>query len=72
MKSLGHPLLGDTLYGGGNTKFERTLGELLQGQCLCATHIGFTHPTSGEFLRLDCGLPDYFEAILDKMRRMTS
>lgn len=71
MKSLGHPLLGDTLYGGGNTKFEHTIGQLLQGQCLCATHIGFTHPTSGEFLRFDCELPDYFEAILDKMRKLS-
>lgn len=71
MKSLGHPLLGDTLYGGGNTKFEHTLGDLLCGQCLCASHIGFVHPTSGEFLRLDCELPDYFEAILDKMRKLS-
>ncbi len=72
MKSLGHPLLGDTLYGGGNTKFEHTLGELLSGQCLCASHIGFVHPTSGEFLRFDCPLPDYFTAILDKLRKASN
>jgi len=69
MKSLGHPLLGDTLYGGGTTKFEHSLGELLCGQCLTATHIGFVHPTSGEFLRLDCPLPDYFEEILARLRK---
>ncbi len=71
MKSLGHPLLGDTVYGGGNTKFEQTLGELLQGQCLTATHIGFTHPTNAEFIRLDCGLPEYFETILEKLRKLS-
>lgn len=71
MKSLGHPLLGDTLYGGGSTKFEHTLGSLMSGQCLTATHIGFTHPTSGEFLRFECPLPDYFEAILDKLRKVS-
>lgn len=69
MKSLGHPLLGDTLYGGGSTKFEHSCGALLQGQCLTATHIGFVHPTSGEFLRFECALPDYFEAILGKLRK---
>ncbi len=69
MKSLGHPLLGDTLYGGGNTKFEHSLGELLSGQCLCASHIGFVHPVSGEFLRFDCQLPDYFNTILEKLRK---
>jgi len=71
MKSLGHPLLGDTVYGGGSTKFEHTLGDLLQGQCLTATHIGFTHPVSGEFLRFECPLPDYFEAILEKLRKLS-
>lgn len=71
MKSLGHPLLGDTVYGGGNTKFEQTLGELSHGQCLTATHIGFTHPTSGELIRLDCKLPTHFEAILEKLRKLS-
>ncbi|MBQ8248432.1 MAG: RluA family pseudouridine synthase [Clostridia bacterium] len=69
MKSLGHPLLGDTLYGGGNTKFEHSLGTLLAGQCLTASHIGFVHPTNGEFLRFDCPLPDYFLEVLDKLRK---
>lgn len=69
MKSLGHPLLGDTLYGGGGTKFERSCGELLKGQCLTATHIGFLHPTKGEFLHFDCALPDYFEEVLQKLRK---
>ncbi len=71
MKSLGHPLLGDTLYGGGNTKFEQSLGSLLCGQCLTATHIGFTHPRSGEFLRFECELPDYFCTILEKLRKLS-
>lgn len=71
MKSLGHPLLGDTLYGGGGTKFEKSIGGLLSGQCLTATHIGFVHPASGDFISLDCPLPDYFEEILAKLRAET-
>ncbi len=71
LKSLGHPLLGDTLYGGGNTKFEQSLGSLLCGQCLTATNIGFTHPRSGEFLRFECELPDYFHTILEKLRKLS-
>ncbi len=71
MKSLGHPLLGDTLYGGGGTKFEQSVGKLISGQCLTATHIGFVHPTSGKLLSFDCPLPDYFEEILTKLRRET-
>ncbi len=69
LKSLGHPLLGDTLYGGGNTKFEHSLGELLSGQCLTASHIGFVHPISGSHLEFDCELPDYFNEILARLRK---
>ncbi|MBE6613148.1 MAG: RluA family pseudouridine synthase [Ruminococcaceae bacterium] len=69
MKSLGHPLLGDTLYGGGSTKFEISCSSLISGQCLTASHIGFVHPTTGEFLRFSCPLPDYFNKILTKLRK---
>lgn len=72
MKSLGHPLLGDSLYGGGSTKFEGTLGGLLSGQCLTATHIGFVHPISGENISLECPLPEYFETIIEKLRKETA
>ncbi len=48
MASLGHPLLGDPLYGGGDTEFERTHKGLILGQCLFAGELILTHPRTGE------------------------
>ena len=70
MASLGHPLLGDTLYGGGHTKFERQNADLLIGQTLHAYRLTFRHPRSGETLRFEAPLPPYFEAVLEKLRRL--
>lgn len=67
MSSLGHPVFGDETYGGGHTKLEQRIA--LGGQCLHAKTIGFTHPTSGNFLRFDSKLPDYFENLLDILRK---
>ncbi len=50
MASIGHPLLGDTLYGGGDTEFERTHKSLIEGQCLFAGELLLTHPRTGEEL----------------------
>ncbi len=64
MASLGHPLLGDTVYGGGRSKFETSHGALLRGQCLHAKTIAFRHPVTDELLRFDSPLPDYFTEAL--------
>jgi len=64
MASLGHPLLGDTVYGGGKTKFETSHEKLLGGQCLHAKTIAFLHPKTGELMRFDSPLPFYFEEAL--------
>ena len=69
MASFGHPLLGDTLYGGGHTKFERQNADLLAGQTLHACRLTFRHPRSGEMLRFEAPLPPYFETVLEKLRR---
>ena len=69
MASLGHPLLGDTVYGGGHTAFEKKHAALLSGQALHAERISFVHPTSGERLSFSSPLPEEFEtlrAILEK------
>ncbi len=71
MKFMGHPLLGDTLYGGNSTKFEQSLKDLISGQCLFAAHVGFVHPISKEFLRFEAPLPEYFEEILQKLRKLS-
>ncbi len=62
MAYLGHPVAGDTVYGGAKQPPE------LQGQCLHARCIGFEHPITGEWLTFDSGLPPYFEAFLRKLR----
>ena len=64
MSSEGHPVMGDTLYGGGKTRFEKIHEKLLSGQCLHASSISFVHPVSGEFMRFEAPLPDYFDKVL--------
>ncbi len=68
MSSLGHPLLGDEIYGGGNTKFEANNVKLIQGQCLHAKCLELVHPRTGEHMHFECDLPENFEAILKKLR----
>ena len=64
LSSLGHPLLGDTVYGGGRTKFETSHEALLGGQCLHAKTIAFVHPITGEAMHFDSPLPFYFTEAL--------
>lgn len=63
MAHIGHPVAGDPVYGPKKCITE------LQGQCLHARVIGFIHPTTGEYLEFDSGLPPYFERFLEKLRR---
>ena len=58
MSSLGHPLLGDTLYSSGKSPYK------LQGQTLHAMTIGFIHPRTGEYQEVTAPLPEYFEKLL--------
>lgn len=69
MASLGHPLVGDTTYGGGNTPFERSHKALLNGQALHAHRLTFTHPRTGEELSFSCPFPESFTKLLDALRR---
>ncbi len=59
--AMGHPVAGDTVYGGA----KNALG--LQGQCLHAKKLGFTHPVSGAYMEFDSALPEYFERFLSKL-----
>ena len=68
LSSIGHPLLGDELYGGGNTDFEKKYKKVLEGQCLHAKYIAFEHPERGKWVEFDSELPDYFKIILQKLR----
>ena len=70
MSSVGHPLFGDTVYGGGRTKIEMQSAGTVMGQCLHAKTIGFVHPTSGERLFFESDLPEYFNIILNKLENL--
>ncbi len=59
MASIGHPLLGDPLYGPSKCKFH------LEGQCLHAMTIGFVHPRTSQYTEVTAPLPEYFETLLD-------
>ena len=63
LSSLGHPLLGDTVYGGRPWPG-------LAGQCLHARRLSFIHPRTGQRLTLECPLPDWFQAVLTKLEGM--
>lgn len=69
MSHLGHPLLGDAVYGGGKTTFEKRHAPLLSGQALHAKHLSFRHPTTGEIMDFECPLPDNFEELLSILRK---
>lgn len=60
MASIGHPLLGDSIYGNGKNPWK------LQGQTLHAAVIGFIHPSTGKYMEIEAPLPDYFKALLKK------
>ena len=61
MASIGHPLLGDTVYGAKKPV------PGLAGQCLHARRLSFVHPRTGERLTVGCPLPDWFTAVLDRL-----
>ena len=64
MSSLGHPIMGDTVYGGGKTRFEAVHSSLIQGQCLHARTISFLHPSTNELMTFSSELPEYFSKLL--------
>ena len=64
MASIGHPLLGDDVYAGNRKSSFKT-----KGQTLHAKILGFVHPESGEYVETDAPIPEYFEVILDKLRK---
>jgi 23S rRNA pseudouridine1911/1915/1917 synthase len=62
MASIGHPLLGDTVYGPAKCPING-----LQGQTLHAGVLGIIHPRTGEYMEFSAPLPEYFESLLAKL-----
>ena len=65
MASIQHPVAGDPVYGPHNCITK------LHGQCLHAKTLGFIHPITGEHLRFDSELPEYFTHFIASLRRGT-
>ena len=63
MASIGHPLLGDTVYGSSRNPYH------LEGQALHAMILGFVHPRTGEYMEFTAPLPEYFVKLLTKLRK---
>ena len=65
MASIGHPILGDTVYGHN----KKELG--LDTQCLHAGQLCFRHPRDGRPVMVFAPLPEYFREVLDKLEKMS-
>ena len=63
MTYIGHPLLGDPVYGPKKQPVS------LEGQALHARVLGFIHPRTGEYMEFEAPLPPYFEALLERLRK---
>ena len=63
MASIGHPLLGDTVYGSSKNPYH------LEGQALHAMILGFVHPRTCEYMEFTAPLPEYFVKLLSKLRK---
>lgn len=64
MASIGHPLVGDPLYGYKKQHFK------LKGQMLHAKKLGFIHPTTKEYIEFTKDEPQYFKEIVEKLRNI--
>lgn len=62
MSSIGHPILGDAVYGLAKCPFK------LEGQTLHAKILGIVHPVTGKYMEFDAPLPEYFETLLKRLR----
>lgn len=63
MASIGHPVLGDDVYGPKKCPFT------LEGQCLHAKVLGFIHPSTGEYVEFDSEYPEYLKRLMDRLRK---
>ncbi|MBO5261471.1 MAG: RluA family pseudouridine synthase [Clostridia bacterium] len=65
---IGHPIIGDEVYGGGKTVFEKNNKALLNGQILHAKILSFPHPRTKEIVTFECELPDNFKRLLERLK----
>lgn len=63
MSSIGHPLVGDEVYGPKKCPFSK-----LQGQTLHAKTLGFIHPRTGDYIEVEAPMPEYFVKLLEALK----
>lgn len=63
MSYIGHPLLGDPVYGPKKCHFN------LNGQVLHAKVLGFIHPRTGKYMEFNSELPDYFSSLIERLKK---
>lgn len=61
MSYIGHPVVGDMVYSNGKNEFG------IEGQMLHARYLEFKHPVTGQVLKLEAPIPEYFEEVLQKL-----
>ena len=69
MAYLGHPLLGDEVYGGDKTRFQALHKDCISGQCLHAKELHLTHPKTEDRMSFSSELPDDFKRVLDLLEK---
>ena len=68
MASIGHSLMGDTVYSSANSPFENKHKALIPGQMLHAAELRLVHPKTGENLSSSAELPDNFKRVIEILR----
>ena len=69
MAYLGHPILGDEVYGGNKTKFQALHKDCIHGQCLHAKELYLSHPAKVYEMQFGSELPDDFKKVLELLEK---
>ncbi len=70
MSHIGHPVIGDEIYGANRTPFEKKHAALLTGQALHAEKLTFTHPRTGEKMTLSAPPPREYLKLIEILENM--
>ena len=62
LSHIGYPIIGDDVYSNGKNRWN------IEGQCLHAKSLDFTHPITNENLHIEAQLPEYFKQILEELK----
>ena len=66
LSEIGYPIIGDAVYSNGKNEWN------IQGQCLHAKSLKFTHPTSNKQMKIEAPLPKYLEEIIEQCEKRES